>query len=34
MSVGTLFTLFVLPCVYSLLAKPDPQPTGRLATEH
>jgi multidrug efflux pump len=23
MSVGTLFTLFVLPCVYSLLAKPD-----------
>ncbi len=26
MSVGTLFTLFVLPCVYSLLAKPDAQP--------
>jgi multidrug efflux pump len=26
MSVGTLFTLFVLPCVYSLLAKPDPEP--------
>ena len=25
MSVGTLFTLFVLPCVYSLLAKPDPE---------
>ncbi|WP_322981351.1 multidrug efflux RND transporter permease subunit [Pseudomonas sp. C11] len=23
MSVGTAFTLFVLPCVYSLLAKPD-----------
>ncbi|MCU1715512.1 multidrug efflux RND transporter permease subunit [Pseudomonas sp. 5P_3.1_Bac2] len=23
MSIGTLFTLFVLPCVYSLLAKPD-----------
>jgi multidrug efflux pump len=23
MSVGTLFTLFVLPCVYSLLAQPD-----------
>ncbi|UVJ43207.1 multidrug efflux RND transporter permease subunit [Pseudomonas sp. LS1212] len=23
MSVGTLFTLFVLPCVYTLLAKPD-----------
>ncbi|MNQ02532.1 Efflux pump membrane transporter BepE [compost metagenome] len=27
MSVGTLFTLFVLPCVYSLLATPDPEPT-------
>ncbi|VXD05003.1 Uncharacterized transporter HI_0895 [Pseudomonas sp. 8Z] len=26
MSVGTLFTLFVLPCVYSLLAKPDAKP--------
>ncbi|RIA22276.1 multidrug efflux pump [Ectopseudomonas oleovorans] len=26
MSVGTTFTLFVLPCVYSLLAKPDAQP--------
>lgn len=26
MSVGTLFTLFVLPCVYTLLAKPDQQP--------
>src|SRR5690606_25731595 len=26
MSVGTLFTLFVLPCVYSLVAKPDPAP--------
>jgi multidrug efflux pump len=23
MSIGTLFTLFVLPCVYTLLAKPD-----------
>ncbi|WP_300654589.1 multidrug efflux RND transporter permease subunit, partial [Pseudomonas sp.] len=23
MTIGTLFTLFVLPCVYSLLAKPD-----------
>ncbi|WP_339459413.1 multidrug efflux RND transporter permease subunit [Pseudomonas sp. EA_105y_Pfl2_R69] len=23
MSIGTLFTLFVLPCVYSLLAQPD-----------
>ncbi|MBX9913705.1 MAG: multidrug efflux RND transporter permease subunit [Pseudomonadaceae bacterium] len=28
MSVGTLFTLFVLPCVYSLLAKPDPSPAA------
>ncbi|MGH8355522.1 MAG: efflux RND transporter permease subunit, partial [Pseudomonas sp.] len=28
MSVGTLFTLFVLPCVYSLLAKPDAQPAA------
>ncbi|HLD66477.1 MAG TPA: multidrug efflux RND transporter permease subunit [Pseudomonas sp.] len=27
MSIGTLFTLFVLPCVYSLLAKPDAKPT-------
>ena len=26
MSVGTLFTLFVLPCVYTLLARPDPRP--------
>ncbi|MFG0380872.1 multidrug efflux RND transporter permease subunit [Pseudomonas sp. zbq_18] len=26
MSVGTLFTLFVLPCVYTLLAKPDQAP--------
>ena len=26
MSVGTAFTLFVLPCVYSLLAKPDAKP--------
>ena len=23
MSIGTLFTLFVLPCVYTLLAAPD-----------
>lgn len=28
MSIGTLFTLFVLPCVYTLLAKPDPKPTA------
>jgi len=26
MSVGTLFTLFVLPCVYTLLAKADAKP--------
>ncbi|MEG2796371.1 MAG: efflux RND transporter permease subunit, partial [Pseudomonas sp.] len=26
MSIGTLFTLFVLPCIYTLLAKPDPKP--------
>lgn len=26
MSVGTAFTLFVLPCVYTLLAKPDVTP--------
>ncbi|KXU39439.1 acriflavine resistance protein B [Ventosimonas gracilis] len=26
MSVGTLFTLFVLPCVYTLLAKADARP--------
>ncbi|MNO57347.1 Efflux pump membrane transporter BepE [compost metagenome] len=26
MSIGTLFTLFVLPCVYTLLAKPDREP--------
>ncbi|HLA31086.1 MAG TPA: efflux RND transporter permease subunit, partial [Pseudomonas sp.] len=29
MSIGTLFTLFVLPCVYSLLAQPDAQPVGQ-----
>jgi multidrug efflux pump len=27
MAVGTLFTLFVLPSVYTLLAKPDAEPT-------
>ena len=27
MSVGTAFTLFVLPSMYTLLAKPDPKPT-------
>lgn len=26
MSIGTLFTLFVLPCVYTLLASPDKAP--------
>ncbi|MBS7689685.1 multidrug efflux RND transporter permease subunit [Pseudomonas lalucatii] len=31
MSVGTLFTLFVLPCVYSLLARPDPAPSAQPA---
>jgi len=33
MSVGTLFTLFVLPCVYTLLARPDqkaPQPQAEV----
>ena len=25
MSVGTLFTLFVLPAMYCLLARPDPR---------
>ncbi|BCG23182.1 MexW/MexI family multidrug efflux RND transporter permease subunit [Pseudomonas tohonis] len=29
MSIGTLFTLFVLPCVYTLLAKPDPRPADQ-----
>ncbi|MDA7085298.1 multidrug efflux RND transporter permease subunit [Pseudomonas sp. SA3-5] len=32
MTVGTLFTLFVLPCVYSVLAKPDAEPTTLPAT--
>ncbi|HSC82336.1 MAG TPA: efflux RND transporter permease subunit, partial [Pseudomonas sp.] len=34
MSIGTLFTLFVLPCVYSLLAKPDAQPGTSTAPAH
>ncbi|NWL78385.1 multidrug efflux protein [Pseudomonas taiwanensis] len=34
MSIGTLFTLFVLPCVYTLLAKKDLQPEGQPATSH
>jgi multidrug efflux pump len=31
MSIGTLFTLFVLPCVYSLLAQPDAPATAAKA---
>lgn len=36
MSVGTAFTLFVLPCVYSLLAKPDAeaQQQAQVTTAH
>ncbi|VXB38310.1 Uncharacterized transporter HI_0895 [Pseudomonas sp. 8AS] len=35
MSIGTLFTLFVLPCVYTLLAKPDTQPAAAaVASSH
>ncbi|GLZ87404.1 MexW/MexI family multidrug efflux RND transporter permease subunit [Metapseudomonas resinovorans] len=34
MSIGTLFTLFVLPCVYTLLAKKDLQSEGQPATSH
>jgi multidrug efflux pump len=34
MSVGTLFTLFVLPCVYTLLAKPSAQPSGSTIAVH
>ncbi|WP_122662656.1 multidrug efflux RND transporter permease subunit [Pseudomonas viridiflava] len=35
MSVGTLFTLFVLPCVYTLLAAPDKAPvTGPESEPH
>ncbi|MGG2399790.1 multidrug efflux RND transporter permease subunit [Pseudomonas sp. SH1-B] len=34
MSVGTLFTLFVLPCVYSLLAKPDAETQTQAAPAH
>ena len=32
MTVGTAFTLFVLPCVYTLLAKPDTPPVGQAQT--
>ncbi len=34
MTVGTLFTLFVLPCVYTLLAKPDREPVAQPAAAH
>ncbi|MCY1342642.1 Efflux pump membrane transporter BepE [compost metagenome] len=34
MSIGTLFTLFVLPCVYTLLAKKDLHPAGQVAASH
>ncbi|MBT8768792.1 multidrug efflux RND transporter permease subunit [Metapseudomonas boanensis] len=34
MSIGTLFTLFVLPCVYTLLAKKDGQPEVATALGH
>jgi multidrug efflux pump len=33
MSVGTLFTLFVLPSVYTLLARPD-APTAQPVSSH
>ncbi|QKE64368.1 multidrug efflux RND transporter permease subunit [Aquipseudomonas campi] len=34
MSIGTLFTLFVLPCVYTLLAKPDTRPAAAAVPSH
>ncbi|HSX71524.1 MAG TPA: efflux RND transporter permease subunit, partial [Pseudomonas sp.] len=34
MSIGTLFTLFVLPCVYTLLARPDKAPAAAGAPAH
>ncbi len=34
MSIGTLFTLFVLPCVYTLLAKKELQPEGQPTASH
>ncbi|MEO4047626.1 multidrug efflux RND transporter permease subunit [Pseudomonas sp. CAU 1711] len=34
MSIGTLFTLFVLPCVYTLLASPDKAPANATAAAH
>ncbi|MNQ43568.1 Multidrug efflux pump subunit AcrB [compost metagenome] len=34
MSIGTLFTLFVLPCVYTLLAKKELHPERQPAASH
>ena len=34
MSVGTLFTLFVLPCVYSVLAKPNLDGAAAIQSAH
>mgnify|MGYP005751251295 CR=1 FL=1 len=34
MSIGTLFTLFVLPCVYTLLASPDKTAAPAAAAAH
>ena len=34
MTVGTLFTLFVLPCVYTLVAKKDLTPEGDPSPAH
>ncbi len=34
MSIGTLFTLFVLPCVYSVLAKPNRDDTATAQSAH
>ncbi|MBO3275015.1 multidrug efflux RND transporter permease subunit [Pseudomonas schmalbachii] len=34
MSIGTLFTLFVLPCVYTLLAKPDSKVVTEAVAAH
>ncbi|WP_271409065.1 multidrug efflux RND transporter permease subunit [Pseudomonas sp. Q1-7] len=34
MSIGTLFTLFVLPCVYTLLTKKDLEPSAQPVASH
>ncbi|WP_044873615.1 multidrug efflux RND transporter permease subunit [Pseudomonas sp. LFM046] len=34
MSIGTLFTLFVLPCIYTLLAKKELHPEGQPVASH